>query len=306
VSDREPGGALAGNHNSTGYSAWYPGLPNYQCWPGALPQNAPQASPNFTGLPTSASLSEPGTDGYSDGDVTFQGSRTYDPQTSQWTTPDASSGEVSHPMSQKPYAWNRNNAVDYSDASGFAPQLRPELGGDLDDEMLLAMIQGPFDSVGSSVADFGVNIFEDVADAIDDGMTDAHHGGNQGTAEEVAATTATELAGERYVILNQKQEGAVSTLTAMRGSYAATITVSSSNTARASFTYQGKVIFSQTAFFAWLPLKGDTHGWGTTYRGRPNSLMTAPTPITVHGSDAIQEMLQAGESRKMLFVTRCA
>lgn len=44
--------------------------------------------------------------------------RSFDGQIGAWTTPDAYSGEVDDPMSQKSYVWNRNNAVAYSDPSG--------------------------------------------------------------------------------------------------------------------------------------------------------------------------------------------
>ena len=37
----------------------------------------------------------------------------------QWTTPDAFAGEVHDPATQKSYMWNGNNAVSYSDPSGY-------------------------------------------------------------------------------------------------------------------------------------------------------------------------------------------
>ncbi len=58
-------------------------------------------------------------DGYSDGTLSFQGVRAYDPNMNQWTTPDAYSGRVNDPMSQHPYMWNDNNPVQYSDPSGY-------------------------------------------------------------------------------------------------------------------------------------------------------------------------------------------
>ncbi len=57
-------------------------------------------------------------DGYVDGENVFQGVRAYDPDMNQWTTPDAYAGNVHDPMSQKPYLWNNNNPVSYSDYSG--------------------------------------------------------------------------------------------------------------------------------------------------------------------------------------------
>ena len=58
-------------------------------------------------------------DGFSDGQNTFQGIRTYDSQAGVWTTPDAYHGDVHDPLSQKPYAWNGNNPYAYSDPSGY-------------------------------------------------------------------------------------------------------------------------------------------------------------------------------------------
>ena len=45
--------------------------------------------------------------------------RVYDPNANQWTTPDAYAGDVHDPMSQKPYMWNNNNGMAYSDPSGY-------------------------------------------------------------------------------------------------------------------------------------------------------------------------------------------
>jgi len=64
-------------------------------------------------------LSMPRTDGIYDGYNVIQGVRTYDPNTSTWTVPDAYQGEVHDPMSQKSYMWNRNNPVSYADPSGY-------------------------------------------------------------------------------------------------------------------------------------------------------------------------------------------
>ena len=62
---------------------------------------------------------QPASDGIWDGVSVIQGVRNHDPQTGSWTTPDAYSGNVHDPMSQKSYMWNRNNAIEYSDPSGF-------------------------------------------------------------------------------------------------------------------------------------------------------------------------------------------
>jgi hypothetical protein len=60
-------------------------------------------------------------DGYYDGLNVFQGVRAFDPNSNQWTTPDAYSGDVHDPMSQHPYMWNDDNPMVYSDPSGYEP-----------------------------------------------------------------------------------------------------------------------------------------------------------------------------------------
>jgi YD repeat-containing protein len=59
-------------------------------------------------------------DGMTDGLNTLQGVRTMDSNAGTWTTPDAYAGDVDDPGSQKSYMWNSNNAVSYSDPSGFS------------------------------------------------------------------------------------------------------------------------------------------------------------------------------------------
>lgn len=78
-----------------------------------------------------------GTDGIADGVNIIQGVRTYDPLQGQWTTPDAYAGEVHDPMSQKSYVWNRNDAIQYADPSGYDSGLfydaNPQSGGAIQD-----------------------------------------------------------------------------------------------------------------------------------------------------------------------------
>lgn len=62
---------------------------------------------------------QPASDGIWDGICVIQGVRNHDPQTGTWTTPDAYKGEISDPMSQKSYVWNKNNPISYVDPSGF-------------------------------------------------------------------------------------------------------------------------------------------------------------------------------------------
>lgn len=65
------------------------------------------------------SLSMDREDGYGDGVLVYQGPRAYDPDAGTWTTPDAYQGSLDDPISQRPYMWNRNNPMEYSDPSGY-------------------------------------------------------------------------------------------------------------------------------------------------------------------------------------------
>lgn len=64
-------------------------------------------------------------DGYTMAGGIVQGARTYDPTSGQWLTPDAYAGDVHDPMSQKPFIWNNNNPVEWSDPSGYCGPLTP-------------------------------------------------------------------------------------------------------------------------------------------------------------------------------------
>ncbi len=142
VSDRDFSGLETGTHSSAGFTDWVPARHYFQ--PGDAFNDAVSVNPVFSGgVPgvltsdTTATLHARRTDGYSDDAVTIQGVRAYDPGMQQWTTPDAYQGVLHDPMSQKPYMWNRNNPILYSDPSGYCPwcepvaeeweQLQPEL-----------------------------------------------------------------------------------------------------------------------------------------------------------------------------------
>ena len=58
-------------------------------------------------------------DGYGMVGGNVQGARTFDQVSGQWLTPDAYAGDVHDPMSQKPFMWNNNNPVQWSDPSGY-------------------------------------------------------------------------------------------------------------------------------------------------------------------------------------------
>jgi|HubBroStandDraft_5_1064220.scaffolds.fasta_scaffold37857_1 RHS repeat-associated protein len=54
-----------------------------------------------------------------------QGVRTFDPTSGEWLTPDTYAGDVHDPMSQKPFMWNDNNPVQWSDPSGYCSSAGP-------------------------------------------------------------------------------------------------------------------------------------------------------------------------------------
>jgi RHS repeat-associated protein len=49
----------------------------------------------------------------------IQGVRAFDPELGSFTTPDAFAGNIGDPMSSKPFMWDGNNPIEYSDPSGF-------------------------------------------------------------------------------------------------------------------------------------------------------------------------------------------
>lgn len=132
VIDRDMTGSEVATHTATAFSAWSSAPPTktYRpiCSSGCKVQTALVSgainSNNDQYGPATQYLSSGRTDGYDDGyGNTFQGVRAYDENTSQWTAPDAYAGDVRDPMSQKPYMWNRNNPIDYSDPSGYDPYI---------------------------------------------------------------------------------------------------------------------------------------------------------------------------------------
>jgi YD repeat-containing protein len=67
-----------------------------------------------------------GSDGVYDWLNTIQGVRTYDSDSGGWTTPDAYAGDAHDPMSQKSYVWDADNAVSFSDPSGYSACPSPQ------------------------------------------------------------------------------------------------------------------------------------------------------------------------------------
>jgi YD repeat-containing protein len=64
-------------------------------------------------------FAEPRTDGISDGINTFQGVRSYNANVGAWTTPDATDGNATDPMSEQSYIWNASNPLMYQDPTGY-------------------------------------------------------------------------------------------------------------------------------------------------------------------------------------------
>ncbi len=133
VNDRDWTGTMTDTHSIAGYAA--PTINGQNIYQNILQIAGGKENPSrdaawlgaSSGVSTIAPTSILGgltavrPDGYYDGNIVIQGVRAYDPNTNQWTTPDAYSGDVTDPMSQKPYMWNGNNPLAYSDPSGYNP-----------------------------------------------------------------------------------------------------------------------------------------------------------------------------------------
>jgi YD repeat-containing protein len=91
----------------------------------SLPISVTGGGPVFPADAAAPGVSMLREDGYQIEDLTIQGVRAYDPTTAEWTAPDAYSGDVHDPMSQKPFMWNENNPVSYSDPSGYCSITMP-------------------------------------------------------------------------------------------------------------------------------------------------------------------------------------
>jgi YD repeat-containing protein len=105
------------------------GTPSTQAWSGD-----PNGNPTANGVGNGGILALPHGDGISDGFNTIQGVRSFSAASGVWVAPDAFSGSVSDPSSQKSYIWNQNNPISYSDPSGYAStiELLEVSGGDID------------------------------------------------------------------------------------------------------------------------------------------------------------------------------
>ena len=150
VWDRDKSGSIVSSHNNSlaggaiGHGVWSPQDPYLsKCRAGAVWATA---TTGFVGPSTFAGgtsngatnlvgrgglLVELRTDGIGDGYNSIQGARSYDSDQGAWTTPDAFPGVAHDPESQRPYVWNRNSSLEYSDPTGYFPSIGNQGGGSL-------------------------------------------------------------------------------------------------------------------------------------------------------------------------------
>ncbi len=160
--DRTTSGVQVACHNSTGASTMndpdevHLSAP-YACRGISAPNFTRQGQANTPLVGHSGILFSAGTDGISDGFNTIQGVRSYDPQLGSWTSPDAYPGTTHDPMSQKSYMWNKNNAIAYSDPSGYLSVLQESYLG-----LYISRMPRMFASNGVACTDFVLNLFKTV------------------------------------------------------------------------------------------------------------------------------------------------
>ncbi|HVN69842.1 MAG TPA: hypothetical protein VMU38_09365, partial [Candidatus Binatia bacterium] len=138
VADRDQSGEQVTTHGIQGGTAWFDswnGGSTRNVYLAKLDQSKPyaffqidgscgwtnQQNQTYYQCPFYPEFAMQRPDGYSMVGGYVQGARTYDPTGGQWLTPDPYSGSVHDPMSQKPFMWNDNNPVEYSDPSGYCP-----------------------------------------------------------------------------------------------------------------------------------------------------------------------------------------
>jgi RHS repeat-associated protein len=112
VYDRDPAGVIMETSNVTGSTGFNPLDPNTVSGAGAAGTTGYQAAV----VPDQYVRG----DGFMVAGVQINGVRAFDPNIGAWTTPDAYEGDVHDPASQQRYMFNRGNAVDYSDPTGYA------------------------------------------------------------------------------------------------------------------------------------------------------------------------------------------
>ncbi|MBV8369023.1 MAG: hypothetical protein JO036_08900 [Candidatus Eremiobacteraeota bacterium] len=128
VQDRGLSGQIVASHDAMSFSGMKPIGRNSRNYffggvnaVGAPGSAAPDTSSGLPNAGANMTGSKVAIDGWTFGNNTWQGVRTYDASVGMWTTPDAYGGTDEEPASQKPYLWNANNPYDYSDPTGFEP-----------------------------------------------------------------------------------------------------------------------------------------------------------------------------------------
>jgi hypothetical protein len=105
-------------HQGTAYTASYAAVPHLLI---SQSKSAGASAPTTQTYPTQL-FAYTRTDGFDVGlgtGLTISGVRAQDNAAGKWTTPDAYTGDVHDPMSQKSFMWNNNNPYVYGDPSGY-------------------------------------------------------------------------------------------------------------------------------------------------------------------------------------------
>ena len=111
VYDRDPAGVIVETSNASGSTGFNPLDPSTVSGAGA------GGTPGYQAAVVPEQYVR--NDGFMVAGVQINGVRAYDPMIGAWTTPDAYEGDIHDPASQQHYMWNRGNAFDYRDPSGY-------------------------------------------------------------------------------------------------------------------------------------------------------------------------------------------
>ena len=123
VYDRDPAGVIVETSNSSGSTGFNPLDPNTVSGAGAA------GTTGYQGAIVPEQYVRG--DGFMVAGVQINGVRAFDPNLGAWTTPDAYEGEVHDPVAQQRYMWNRGNAIDYQDPSGYCAPVCVAVGAEV-------------------------------------------------------------------------------------------------------------------------------------------------------------------------------
>lgn len=127
--DRDASGQIIFSHNANGHTGSRGQYVGSYDGCSQILDGGTEAPPSYYGENSGPTFSYQRVDAVTDGSSILQGVRSYNPASQQWTTPDAFAGDVDDPMSQSKYMWNNNNAVAYSDPSGYCPGVSSQGSG---------------------------------------------------------------------------------------------------------------------------------------------------------------------------------